>query len=101
MDAGLKGGISETFQWLLGSRGSPRVGHCHGNPSLAWGPRGWCRATWQRSRAGHGPKTLQAKGVANAEEVVERGEGDDQQPTLWASWEAGLADSQKPPGEIV
>lgn len=35
--------------------------------------------------------------MADAEEVVERGEGYNLQPVLWAVWEAAWADSQEPP----
>lgn len=62
MDAGLKGGISETFQWFVRPMSSPRVGHCHGNPSLASGAKSLVQGhmagklcwAWTQDSAGRG-----------------------------------------------
>lgn len=81
---------------LWGLQGSPGVGHRHGNPSLASGPRAWCRATWQGSYAEQGQRLCGPRGsqrTARAQETAEREEGYGLQPMFWASWEGGMAGS--------
>lgn len=62
MDAGPKGGISETFQWLLGSRGSPRVRHCHGNPAWPGGQEPGTGPHGREAEPGTGPRFCRPRG---------------------------------------
>lgn len=98
MDGGLNGGISETFQWLVGPTRQSRGRALPRQPQPSLGAKSLVRGHmaekphWARTRDSAGP------GAANTEETVESGEGYGPQPMFWANWEDGLAGSRKPPG---
>ena len=101
MDAGLNGGISETFQWLVGPTRQSRGRALPWQPQLGLGAKILVQAHmaeklhWAWTRDAAGP------GAANAEETAERGEGYGPQPMFWANWKGGLAGSRKDRKSVV